>query len=69
MEIQTKLHEFALTVPEEQPKFKYKILSHKEFSNLEDEVNQYIQKGWEPLGGVADTVGSWISQAMIKHLV
>lgn len=32
---------------------KYKIIRKNSYSGLEGEVNSWIEKGWEPIGGVS----------------
>jgi len=47
----------------------YKILADTEPNLLEKRVNEHIQEGWQPLGGIAiptDNEGEFYFQAMIK---
>jgi hypothetical protein len=41
------------------------ISHHKYIEEFIEKVNQYIQEGWQPLGGIAVGDGWW-SQAMIR---
>lgn len=48
----------------------YKILVEKTRPELEDEVRNYLNNGWEPIGSVSYNPGltySWV-QAIIKRL-
>ncbi len=44
----------------------YTILRARSHSDLVDEVNYYIQKGWQPLGGVAEHAHGF-AQAMVVY--
>jgi Domain of unknown function (DUF1737) len=50
----------------------YKVIEAKDESTiLQEAVNQHIQEGWAPIGGVAvvyspDSLDWWFYQAMIK---
>lgn len=41
------------------------VSHYKKIQELIEKVNQYIQEGWQPLGGVSVGDGWW-SQAMIR---
>lgn len=44
----------------------YTIVWAESFADLVMKVNNLIQEGWQPLGGVADT-NARPSQAMVKY--
>ncbi len=68
MEIKPKLATHSsVQTPEEEPRLRYIILAEKDFEPLANMVNEFIAKGWEPQGGIADTTGSFVSQAMVKR--
>lgn len=55
---------------------KYKLLKEDSRTSLEDAVNRYIKKGWEPIGGAShvvladyDQVQEEFTQAIIKKCV
>jgi hypothetical protein len=51
----------------------YRIVEAKDTEGLETEVNEMIQEGWTPLGGVcvvnsqANTYAWWFYQAMTRE--
>lgn len=46
---------------------KYEIVEAPELYKLEEMVNEELENGWKPQGGVAATKYGYYSQAMIKH--
>lgn len=45
----------------------YKIIESAHKSIVEEKVNEHIQNGWEPLGGISVATNShWYAQAIIK---
>jgi hypothetical protein len=51
----------------------YKVIEARAAQQLEQAVNEHIQEGWEPLGGVAvgftDLANYWTyCQAMVRKL-
>jgi len=51
---------------------RYRLLEAKDVEGLEQEVNEHIADGWQPLGGVAvvnsqaNTYAWWFYQAMVR---
>jgi len=51
---------------------RYRLLEAKDVEGLEQEVNEHIADGWQPLGGVAvvnsqaNTYAWWFYQAVIR---
>ncbi len=48
----------------------YLILAKKSHESLTDVVNQYIQRGWEPVGGITTRKGSvfeYYYQAIVRY--
>lgn len=46
-------------------KTEYQVVHENNISDFVDKVNEEIEKGWEPIGGV--TVKNLFYQAMIKY--
>lgn len=46
---------------------KYKILISPSFYRLQDDVNDEIKNGWQPLGGVSGYNNYSFMQAMVKY--
>jgi hypothetical protein len=51
---------------------RYRIIEAKDTEALEQDVNEHIRDGWQPLGGVAvvnsqaNTYAWWFYQAMVR---
>ena len=51
---------------------RYRVIEAKDVEGLEQDVNEHIEDGWRPLGGVAvvnsqaNTYAWWFYQAMIR---
>jgi Domain of unknown function (DUF1737) len=51
---------------------RYRVIEAKDVEGLEQDVNEHIAEGWQPLGGVAvvnsqaNTYAWWFYQAMVR---
>lgn len=45
----------------------YKILIDHYFDHLQDNVNDHIRNGWQPIGGVSSRADHHYMQAMVKY--
>jgi uncharacterized membrane protein len=51
---------------------RYRVIEAKDVEGLEQDVNEHIEDGWKPLGGVAvvnsqaNTYAWWFYQAMVR---
>ena len=46
---------------------KYVVLESKSINGIEKQVNDYLDNGWKPLGGVAHNSNGYYVQAMFKR--
>lgn len=47
-------------------KMEYFVIIHQYLSEIIDEVDEYMQSGWEPIGGIIENHEGLYMQAMIK---
>lgn len=45
----------------------YKILIEISYHQLECQVNECLQDGWQPIGGISSVLNNAYMQAMVKY--